>query len=180
MNGLYYFLCSLISLCSNLHSNNSQQREGLKFTVNAVDLSENMHQLSSGNDELLIFIYQFKTDSTLTEPLYFKEFTFSKNHQSKDFQTGINTTREQSLLFILLERDTQRPVEQIEPVIRIHFGAILDSYRQLDYNRIESYLSDEDLLGIKKIDLRKGLAKEIRLAGRLKMDKYDYTIEIQN
>lgn len=88
------------------------------------DLSEDMSQiLSTKNDELLMLIYAYQDSATLAEPLFQGQWIADKVDQAyTQFLTTSDSVFNNRLLFLLVEQDFDRPVEQIDPVVRVQLS----------------------------------------------------------
>ena len=154
--------------------------DSLFITLRGIDLSEDMSRLSTKNDEILVLIYNYMDSLELNGPLVHKKLTFARTGASKSFPWKVKEPLVTGkLLFLLIEQDSDIPVEQIDPVIRVYHHDLIEAYKAKDYGRIEKYLGDEDLLGVQVINkLEKGTQIEFRLRGVYKLDKYEYQVKI--
>ena len=97
------------------------QNTHLSIDINAVDLSEDLNKLSTQNDELILLIYEVQdVNAILNALLYLSEFRLDAQTNQQQLTTGIQKHSDLELLILILERDTERPIKQIEPVLRIH------------------------------------------------------------
>ena len=155
------------------------QGKHISIEINAVDLSEDLNRLSTQNDEVLLFIYEMVDSSdVLNEPIYYSELKFDTKNRVHQISTGISRTRYLELLLIVLERDTERPIEQIEPVIRVHYSKIEEASRNSDYNLMRKLLGDDDILGTKRVNLMTDEEIKFQFHGIQKMDKYIYNLAL--
>ena len=157
-------------------------KKQIKVNIEAKDLSEDMNQMSTGNDEIIILIYDFSDSINLNSPLVSKQLLLDKSNSNKTFRHNLDSAAYSvsKLLVFLIESDTDRSLETLEPVIRIHYKAIEKAYKNHDFNSIEKYLGDEDVLGVKTInnpDWNKGL--QVHFKGIHKLDFYDYRILVK-
>jgi len=145
--------------------------------IKAFDLSEDMSVLSTKNDEILIILYEQIDSINFSEPLVGKRLLFDSNNliRSFDFPVKRELTNANLVLF-LIELDYETPVEQIDPVIRIHHREITKAFFNMDRSSIEKYLGSEDILGIQKIT---ELPTDFYLSGVYKLDRYEYQISIE-
>ncbi len=60
----------------------TSEKGSIQLTIEALDLSEDMSKLSTGNDELLIFIYALKDSSVLDEYLFSQHFKLDAKKSS--------------------------------------------------------------------------------------------------
>ena len=145
--------------------------------VHAADLSENiMKNISSGNDELQIMVYLDKhseqypillTDTSLQADSSHKNFIIPFTVQASD---SLN-----SLVIVLVEKDTRNSANQTEAVFRVNLPFI---EKATSLSALEPYLGDDDLLGIKRASIRELLntSNPLRfiIQGMDKTDKYLY------
>ena len=137
--------------------------------------------LSTKNDELLILIYEANDLNKLSEALLTKRLQLDGTHRSKTVQVSIDYEIVNSrILFILIEQDSETPIEQIEPIVRIQYPKIMEAFQANDYTELEKYLGDEDLLGIKiisKWDVNN--QAKFKMSGIHKLDRYEYLVNIK-
>ncbi len=163
---------------SDMRSN----RDTISIEIKALDLTEDMSRLSSGNDEVLLLIYDLKTENPLGESLCSDQ----KVLRSSDnvFYTGLPTegiAKDASVLFLILEQDSETPMEQVDAIFRIHHAKIIQAYDNNDYLEMEKYLGDEDLIGYKIIkDIHRPETLSFDFRGVYKLDSYHYRIRIGN
>lgn len=157
-------------------------KDSLRIIVDAIDLSEDMSRLSTKNDELLILIYELQDSLILDQFLFSKELKLDEKNRSKTtwFSTNKNLTKSK-LLFLLIEQDSETPIEQIDPIVRIHYQQIIKAFESGNYIEIEKFLGDEDVLGIKTISkLSNRTSIKFRFSGIHKLDKFEYVIRLGN
>ena len=124
----------------------------LYITVEAVGLSGDMGRLSSKNDELLVLAYVLEGGGVPGAPVFCKKLTLDVANRSESalWPAG-NNLKGGTLLFLLIELDPEKPVEQTGPVVRVYYPQLIQAFVARDYRGIEKYLGDEDLLGVKVI-----------------------------
>jgi len=145
--------------------------DSLSISITAKNLSEDMSRFSSGEDELLLLL--FENDSIqLSDPILIQKFNFSTIDSTQRVQISYRESNE--LVLFLLELDSDTPEVQIVPIIRIQYLKILEAFRERNYNKLEQFLGDEDILGIEKIDINR--QQHLQLKGRYKLDKYSYEL----
>lgn len=83
-----------------------------------------------------------------------------------------------NLIFFIIEIDTDRKLELIEPQIRKNYNALLNAFTIKDYSMIEKYLKDDDILGIKIIE---NFEREtiLEISDIHRMDRYHYLIQLK-
>ena len=150
------------------------------ITIQGINLSEDMSRLSTKNDEIFVLVYEYFDSLQLNEPLVSKKLLMAGKGATKTFRANIKQELNiDRLLFLLIEQDSERPKEQLDPIIRVYYRELMEAYHSNDYERIEKYFGDEDLLGIRIIEpLEKGGEVGFTLRGIHKMDRYEYKIEI--
>lgn len=155
--------------------------DSLNLSIEAINLSEDMSRLSTKNDEILILIYELKDSLPMDQFLFSKQLKLDEKNRSKNF--WLTTHRELTkgrLILFLIEQDADTPVEQIDPILRVHYKPIIKAYRGGNYLEIEKYLGDEDVLGIKTISkLDRETPAEFNFYGIHKLDKYEYSIRLE-
>lgn len=154
--------------------------DSFRITIQGINLSEDMSRLSTKNDEIFVLVYEYFDSLQLNEPLVSKELLLAGKGAIKTFRASIKQELNiDRLLFLLIEQDSERPKEQLDPIIRVYYRELMEAYHSHDYDRIEKYLGDEDVLGIKVIERfgKKG-AVEFKLTGIHKLDKYEYHVKI--
>ena len=114
--------------------------DSLSIVVEAINLSEDMSRLSTKNDELLILIYELKDSLELDQFLFSKQLKLDERTRSKKiwFSTSKNLTKSR-LLFLLIEQDSETPIEQIDPIVRIHYQQIVGAFEDSNYLEIEKF-----------------------------------------
>ena len=135
-----------------------------------------MSTLSSNDDELALFIYEYN-DSLITIPSYFiKSFVLTKLKMLDTlYYNGIKKVLNKNLILFLIEMDTDKKVEDIEALIRKNYHELIKAYAVKNYSVIEKYLGDDDLLGIKTIPYFHSPAT-IEWADIYRMDRFSYEL----
>lgn len=175
-----YLSISCIPVIGNCLSASIANNDSLSLVIKAIDLSENMSRLSSQNDELLLLIYEMEDSVKLGAPIVSCQFTLDLAMKTKriDLPNTMITTNNQLLLF-LIEQDSDVPVQQLDPIIRIYFQQIIKDFEANEYLQLEQYLGDEDLLGVKFLPkLQAGGVYQFNFSGMQKLDKYQYLFTI--
>lgn len=156
----------------------AQDTSAISIRISPVNLSEDMSLFSTKNDELLLLIYQ-KRPEQLPELIFSKAFMADTSFTETKADMHLPPhTEEDSLFLLLLEKDSQHTIEQIDPVIRLSYDKIYSLYEARDTPALVSYLGKDDLLGMAHIDLRDFLSKTLLLEfkGIQKMDRYAYLV----
>lgn len=116
----------------------------------------------------------------LSEPILSSNFKLDETNLSRKISLSRSSLIGNNLLFILIERDSETPIEQIDPIIRVHYNEIYRVFKERNYIEIEKYLGDEDILGMKMIsNFEETTIVEFEMKGVHKMDKYEYRIKIE-
>jgi|GEM_PF-3213904 len=116
--------------------------------LEAINLTEDASVLSTKDDEVLIFFYRLDGDE-LGELLFSKNQVFSKgsfNHVVINCEEG-----DEGYLLVLLEQDSDLSIDAFDGIIRAHIDQMKKDQVNKDYESIESYLGDDDIIAIQKI-----------------------------
>ena len=114
------------------------------------------------------------------KPLILNEIRIDKDKPRGVVKAKMLSLNHNKLLFVLLERDSSRPIEQIEAAVRIYQNELLNAYYNYDYNLIIKYLGDEDILGMKILENDNNNGSIVfEFSGFQKMDRYRYQIKLQ-
>lgn len=149
----------------------------IEIKIVAHDLSEDMTILSSNDDELLFLMYELNKNESLEPPLLSRRFLMDSAQTEVSFSVKDASFQDNEFLIILIEQDSETPIEQLDPIIRVHHHQLLNSYQDHDLAVIKKYLGDEDLLGISKID--RGILSEstpVQFKGFHRGDSYNYEV----
>jgi hypothetical protein len=127
-----------------------QFKDSIEIKLIAFDLSEDMSILSSNDDEILLLIYELNDQQSLQAPLFAQKFNLDSTHSevSALWQAPID----RKFLVLMIEQDSESPIEQLDPVLRVHYQTLIDSFQEHDLSAIKKHLGDEDLLGISILD----------------------------
>ena len=188
--GLAIFIPLLVIACkgsqtlpitsSELKLINIAPQDSISLSIEAIDLSEDMSVLSTKNDEILLLIFEQQDSMELSESLLSKRLKFDENKRFRQFTFTLDRRIvDSSLLLFLIEQDAETPIEQLEPIIRIHYSSIIEAYSSRNYLQIEKYLGDEDILGVLHIRELVSTPAQFRFQGVHKMDKFEYLIRIE-
>ena len=143
--------------------------------IEAKDLTEDLSDFSTQNDEILFLLYS-QDDTTSPLILIATDFhIFQKD--SMTYTLLIPRSEEfNNVILIIIELDTDKTIEQIDPVVRAHSNNIYKKYIEKDRIGMETYLGDDDLIGyhiISKKQLQKCNFSFIS-KGYQFMDRYEY------
>lgn len=157
----------------------SHVTDSITISIEAKKLSEDMHILSSKNDEILLLIYEQSDSTELIRLILQKDFLFDRENRFDQFKIALDISQiEGRLIFFLIEQDSETPIEQIDPIIRVQYVQIIDAFEAGDYVLMEKYIGDEDLLGINYLSDFKRENIELEFAGFYKLDKFQYLINL--
>lgn len=178
---LFFYACKIVqpkpfekNKDSSLHLSDS-----LTIIIASTNLSEDMSSLSSNDDEIALFVYSY-TDSIIDQPPFIAYNGILSKTKMIDttYFHPIKKITHKNLIVFIIEIDTDKKIEFIEPQIRKNHQALLKAYATKDYSMIERYLKDDDILGIKEIEnFERGMSIEISDIHR--MDRYHYQITFQ-
>jgi hypothetical protein len=155
--------------------------DSLAIGIEALNLSEDLSRiLSTKNDELLILIYEQKVGQPLEAPLFQQTLILDLETRKKLLKWKKDKNLEgKDLLYIMIEQDYDTPVEQIDPIVRIHHENIIKAFKKRDYQQLRTYLGTEDFLGFKILqDFSPDVPVSFNLKGVYKLDLYEYKISI--
>lgn len=155
--------------------------DSLFISVKAINLTEDVSSLSSRNDELIFLIYKYSSDSTAIPSLLLSEFfVLDSAHSQQDFTAVYREfSANEKLCFVLIEMDTEKNKEQIEPVVRVNLNAIISDQQTGKKQLTEKLLGDDDLIGLSVIsanEIRKGEKQTLNYSGNHLFDFYKYEI----
>ncbi len=140
------------------------------FHINAINLSEDMNLLASGNDEIFVFLYS-DTDST-SELKMMMEFTFSKSSKKDSVEIDFNI--DDITTGVLIEEDSDRSINELEQIVAHHRDSLKTYYHKTQYKKIEKILGDDDVLYIGPINKDTTIIEGIH-----KVDRYKYLISFE-
>jgi hypothetical protein len=151
--------------------------DSLSVSTRAFNLSEDL----TGNDELLLMCYVHNDTTSLSEPVFSKRFTLNPKINVRQFAIKVNEDLVKSpLILFLIEQDSDLPVAIVDSTLRVSHRAIRKEFAARNYTGIESYLKDEDILGIKVISsLPPQEALLTNFTGIYKLDKFEYQVSIK-
>ncbi|MFY0655075.1 MAG: hypothetical protein JXQ96_23815 [Cyclobacteriaceae bacterium] len=175
MNPLFKIFLITVSSLVISKSTTYAQLDSLSITITANNLSEDMNVLSTKNDEILLLGYTQK--DVLGKPLFIEKLLFDESH--KKHETKLSLDCNCQIILFMIELDSKKTIEQIDPVLRVHHQQIVELYSRNEWVKLQTYLGDEDMLGTKKFETpieTSGVSFEFE--GIQKIEKYSYSIEI--
>ena len=156
--------------------------DSVQIHIQPQNLSEDLSLFSTKNDELLLLIYAREGENSLPEMIFHRFFLADTSFQSTQFSLSTtNTPDSATWVILLLEMDSDKSLEQIDPTIRIHFDEILSLSQQRDMPGLVRFLGKDDLLGMKEIRFADLSTTSIQfmMEGIQKMDKYAYLVQLK-
>lgn len=142
-----YNVCEAHS--NQINSKNDSISFKIKFT--AIDLSEDGLAGASQNDEVFFFLYR-QNNSLLPQLIVSDYFVLDTSNRVKTI--AINTAtilQNDTLTFILIEKDTKKSEKGIEPICRFYLNEIYTKYEKNKMANFEEYFDDDDVLGMYRI-----------------------------
>ncbi|MEN8927351.1 MAG: hypothetical protein ABF242_07660 [Flavobacteriales bacterium] len=161
-----------INLFPPLSAKDNEQKglyQSRNLSITGLNLSEDMSSLSTKNDEIFLFIYEYSDTNKLTSPLVTSKLVFNK----KNLKQNVSIPNKENLLLFVIEEDSFSTTIQIEPVVRVYFKEIMKAD---GYEEIRKYLGEDDLLGTKIIT---STTSAFTISGMCSLDKYEYSFEIK-
>jgi hypothetical protein len=156
----------------------SSVSDSIQLIIHSSNLSEDMSTLSSNDDEVAVFIYNY-SDSTITsKPVFSSYFILNKKKMSDtlNYTNNVND-KNNTIIFFLLEIDSDKKLSDIEPDVRLHYKELISAYNKKNYTEIEKYIGDDDLMGIKKIeDIKSNSPVYFEFNDLYKMDRFSYSV----
>lgn len=185
------FLLIIFFSCSRkVYEINNNQSSIKRLTKNgrfeckltAYDLTEDVSQFSTKNDELMLFVYIDSMNNQYPKLIYQDYFVIDSLHKTKIFALNDSNMYGSMLTFVLIEIDSRKNLKQIEPVVRLNLVDLTDTTQNIDIKSINELFGDDDLLGIKRIPLSELSKKDFILdfKGIHLFDSYNYRIEIKS
>lgn len=171
---------NLVSNTPIMESQIQPTQDSILVTIEALDISEDMSRFSSKNDEILVIIYEIGPKSPLEKPLYSFKKVLSNSDKFIHGSFNVDSINHNSeVLFLLLEQDSETPLDQIDAIFRIHYKSIIEAFDNMDYLEIEKYLGNEDLMGYKVVKgIRRSAGFDFDFKGVYKLDKFHYRISL--
>ena len=174
----FLILCIVLLPFTQLKGQN-RSADSISVSINALNLSEDMSRISTKNDALYLLVYTWKDSSDLSEPLLHMSCVLTDSVRMEQRTKAWNASVANDFLLLLIERDSDRSLDQIDPVIRVHYSKILDGFRSRDYKLIKEYLGDEDLLGFTRFSFPESSEYHGEFKGVHRLDEFDYSIHLE-
>ena len=148
------------------------------IVIEGINLSEDGTRLSSNNDELLVLIYEHKTYSGVSDPM-FMTYIILDADKSKATVEVDSSLFEKDIIFTLIEVDTEKEISDIASFVGKNLSILIDAHQNQDRIAVNEILGDDDLLGIKKI-AKENLSRPyaFKIQGVHKIDRFEYKINL--
>jgi hypothetical protein len=184
------FLISIFSCSSkkNVTGNSShagsEPKTSLRVAITAFDLSEDGARFYTKNDEVVILSYIVPDDTNSTPTLIGSNyFVFDSLNRSMNFMTDSFAQPQGGKFCVaLIEMDDDKTKEQVEPVMRLNFRKINDEFENHDLVGLQTYLGDNDLLGIIYLSTEKQKVEKENpafITGQHLFDTYKYELNFK-
>ena len=137
-------------------------------------------RFSTHDDEVVFLAYRYPIGQDLAVPFLKKAFTLDESNRSQRISVSEGHLSSTETLIVLLERDSDIGVDELERKLRLHFQEIHAAHQAKNYRKIQDYLDDDDVIGIKVVtesDMLNPLG--ITFRGIHKMDRYQYLLEFR-
>ncbi|MCR9250611.1 MAG: hypothetical protein NXI20_09305 [bacterium] len=141
----------------------------VNFELQAINLSEDMTSLATGNDEILLSF--LSTDSI---PRLIEKWYHIFESRNSYFQFKFDKGSHDQVLCVFVEYDSDRSLDSVAYDLEINIDSALVAFDRRDYKLIEEIIGDEDILGYKMINIQR--SDSVRVTGIHKFDKYEYML----
>lgn len=149
-----------------------------RIYIKALDLSEDRNAFSSGNDEIMHFIYGDSANNKHVL-LYNTYHIVTKTPDTVSYTIKAVDNKYKSYTMVLIEIDENNVIDQvISDSIRNNIKRLEKAFVSKDLESISNIIEDNDLLGIQRVTgtdlfLKKG---SVEFKGTHLFDKYNYKI----
>ncbi len=155
-------------------------------SLTAVNLSEDMNEVSTKEDEILLLILLVKKQEAQFQVLFewTHEYTFRNRNEvspiSKNIPITSSTNKGEQLLFFLTELDNEHSEQSVINALK---EAVLQTndFSLLDKATIDRSLGHDDLLGFHALNLNTLHSKSsnsIQFKGLQLFDRFEYLLKI--
>ncbi len=176
MKTLLVYSFALISFLS--FSKGSQDSISVEINIYGIDLTEDMSRVSTKNDEILLLIYSKEELGKMSAPKLCTYFTLDGNTKSQKLH-WLSPNQKREYILMLIEVDSENPIKQLEPVLRVHYEEIRNAYFQKNLNELRTYIGDNELLTLKAFSMPFKKKIEVSLTGVTNMDSYHYLLTLE-
>jgi hypothetical protein len=150
-----------------------------ELTIKTNNLSEDMSSISSKNDEIQIFIFDYSDTSSLRPSIFHQAILFDSTHLNYTFNNFIQKPYPTQVILFLMEEDSGRKTEEMESPLRKNFKEMIAVWNNHELVKLEQYLGDDDILGYKIFrQFNSDSTKQILIDGVLRADRYSYFIQL--
>lgn len=153
------------------------------YRLAAINLTEDVSRVSSGNDEILLLMYAASDELTPLQTLERQLLTFDKTHPVFEHQVSVPLDSSATVVVVLIEVDSDRKLEELNQVVSRQLAGIAKAYQARQSQQLRTFLKDEDLLGLEVLPVnafRTGLPQTLVFRGFHLFDEYEYKLLIQS
>ncbi len=153
----------------------------LYVRLQALDLTEDVSTVSSGNDEIVLLIYA--ADSLVPTATLLQTYMVRDNsHRDTTFSILSSQLKTPHKLFIwLLEMDSERSLAEIKSLVQKNHQSLLTAYRTGNSEQLRHWLADEDILSFQEIPVHGFCCeKEWHFTGIHLFDRYHYVLTLSH
>ncbi len=152
----------------------------LRVNIRADNLSEDGTRISSQNDEIIFLAYLITDPAAAPVLLLSEYFVLDSANRVKTLHAApAKMESENELCFVLIEMDSDKNKEQVEPVVRVNLAAIRKAYETTDVETYGRLLGDDDLLGVsatKVFQVNRQTGTSFTVRGLHAFDSYSYEL----
>ncbi len=165
-----FFLLVILGSCKTIKQDyHNITSDTVNFELEAINLSEDMTTMATGNDEILLCFLTADSVPRLVEKWY---HVFESRNSY--FQFKFDKSLHDQILCVFVEYDSDRSLDSVAYDLEINIDSAQVAFDKRNYNVIEEIIGDEDILGYKTIELRR--RDSVRVTGIHKFDKYEYML----
>ncbi|SFU72474.1 hypothetical protein SAMN05216480_11663 [Pustulibacterium marinum] len=144
----------------------------LKCKLKAYNLSEDMGKVGTNNDEIVLLV-----TNSAQKILYSIAMTMDSLHTEHTFSVSDTSLFKDTLLFTLLEIDSEEKLSYFQEKITKNITLFEKAALSKDYKSISNLLSDDDVLGIARLECNETIfPKKILFSGLQFFDRYEYVL----
>ncbi len=161
----------------------------LSFTIEnlqAINLSEDMNEVSTKNDEIVLLVFHVKNQdaSQIILEHWIFEHTFIKRNEKYSINKSVSLNEKSiqgsKLLFLLVELDNEDSKNHVFKTLKEAIEK-QSSFKNIEDSYLDQLIGHDDFLAWNSIDLnQKKLPKNIALKfnGLQMFDRYEYTLRV--
>lgn len=175
-----FIILLLVGMTSSFQSDRTySDSDSIYIKVRALDLSEDLSRMSSMNDEVVMLLYPVIDSIQLGDAIIKSYYQYSDSNRTFENSFALtSSTSKQNMLFFMIELDTDRSVDIIDSIVKLHYIDLRNAYYAKDYNAMEKILGDDDVLGSQKIYAIHSPYFMFNIKGYYKLDKYNYSVMV--